>query len=210
MTKHQTIKPRRATMSEPSAPDRAAPAANSLAAAAAQATIHSADASNAPADLPMPVPQVDGIGSDEASGSNPEPTTSSGPARAVRVPFGSSQQRLTYPSRPGFYRYWFRDDPGRIMRAKAAGYEHVLDEATGEPISRNGGATETGKGLDMFLMEQPMLFHEEDMALAQKPVDEIDRAIREGAIGREKDGAQANTRYQPEGRGIRIGVGNRR
>lgn len=201
-------KPERATMS--SAPLNPSPSIgdNGLA-RAAQANADTATASNAAADqTPLPTLRGGGIGADEASG-NQEPDNQ-GPVRSsTRIPFGSSQQRLTYPPRPGFYRYWFRDDPGRIMRAKAAGYEHVIDEITGQAISRNGGATDTGKGLDMFLMEQPMHFHEEDVALGQKPVDEIDRAIRDGALGREKDGAQANTRYQPEGRGIKIGVGNR-
>jgi hypothetical protein len=177
------------------------PTVNALAAA----TQSQSGASDAP-DSEMPAPQHGGVTSDKPSTSTDQhdPGAEQGPGPRTRIPFGASQQKLSYPPRPGFHRHWFRDDPGRVERAKAAGYDHVQDPLTGQPVSRLGGVAEGGGGLGMYLMEQPQHWHDEDVALGQKPVDEIDRAIKYGALGREKDGGEAATRYQPEGRGIKI------
>jgi hypothetical protein len=195
-------------------PQRVAPMApqpndtmNALAASAAPAPQTSPPAASQAADheMQMPSSQPDAVTSDDqASTEHREPGAEQGPGRRTRIPFGAAQAKLSYPPRPGFHRHWFRDDPGRVERAKAAGYDHVEDPLTGQPVSRLGGVADGGGGLSMYLMEQPQHWHDEDVALGQKPVDEIDRAIRHGAIGREKAGAESDVRYQPEGRGIKI------
>lgn len=183
-------------------PSSAAPE-NALAAASAAAS-QPQPAVNDAAAHQMPDAEHGAVTQDASIQEQHDPEAEHGPGRRTRVPFGATQQKLSYPPRPGFHRHWFRDDPGRVERAKAAGYDHVTDPQTSRPVTRLGGAAEGGGGLDMYLMEQPQHWHDEDVALGQKPVDEIDRAIRHGAIGREKAGGESETRYQPEGRGIKI------
>lgn len=194
MTKQN--RPQRVT---PSAPDNALAAANTAA-----PSEHQPDASNAAGSNEMPAPDHGAVTQDDFPSEQHAPAAEQGPGRRTRVPFGATQQKLSYPPRPGFHRHWFRDDPGRVERAKQAGYDHVQDPSTGQPVTRLGGVAEGGGGLDMYLMEQPQHWHDEDVAAGQKPVDEIDRAIKHGAIGREKAGGEAETRYQPDGRGIKI------
>lgn len=72
---------------------------------------------------------------------------------ADRKPFGAADQQLFWPPIPGMRLYWFNDTPGRVGRAKAAGYEHVIGE-NGEPVHRNVGRGDNGKGgMDAYLMQ---------------------------------------------------------
>lgn len=119
----------------------------------------------------------------------------------TRLPFGSAVQRLDYPPRVGFHRYWFNDSPGRLQRALAAGYKHVLDadgKIVHRPVGTNGpqGGVLTG-----YLMEIPESWWKKDLALAQKKVDQMDADIRRGNVEGEvgKDG-----RYVPQSRPIKI------
>jgi hypothetical protein len=119
----------------------------------------------------------------------------------TRLPFGTAVQRLDYPPRPGFHRYWFNDNPGRIQRALAAGYKHVLDESgkiVHRPVGTNGPS---GGVLVGYLMEIPLTWWQKDLAMAQKKLDQTDADIRRGNIEGEvgKDG-----RYVPASRPIRI------
>jgi len=74
--------------------------------------------------------------------------------RPKRVPFGGATLSLQVPQRPGYARYWFNDEPGRVGRARAAGYTHVLGQ-DGEPVSRVTGRNEGGIGRKSYLMEIP-------------------------------------------------------
>lgn len=119
----------------------------------------------------------------------------------TRLPFGSAVQRLDYPPRPGYFRYWFNDNPGRLQRALAAGYKHVLD-ADGKTVHRPVGTNGPIGGVLMgYLMEIPRAWWEKDIAAAQKKVDQMDADIRRGNVEGEvgKDG-----RYVPPQRPIKI------
>lgn len=98
-----------------------------------------------------------------------------------RVPFGAQEQQLAYPDIPGYRLYWFNDTPGRIARAKKAGYEHVCTEGTDAPIQRNVGRGEGAQnGLTAYLMKIPRQWYEEDAKSSQDDLDRRLRDIREG------------------------------
>lgn len=101
--------------------------------------------------------------------------------RQSRKPFGSTDQKLAFPARPGFHQHWFNDEPGRVVQAKEAGYEHVNDQR-GVPVSRVVGVTSGGGPLIAYLMEIPQEWWEEDMARQQKLVDEKMADIRRGHV----------------------------
>lgn len=117
-----------------------------------------------------------------------------------RQPFGSMDQVLYWKPRVGYRRYWFTDQPGRIQRAKKAGYEHVADPDTGEALSRVTDRTD-GRGRSSYLMETPIEWYQADMArqaelLAQRLDD-----IRKGRAG---PGADDNRYIAERLGGIRI------
>ena len=114
-----------------------------------------------------------------------------------RKPFGSMEQILAYPPRPGYRRYWFNDVPGRISRAKEAGYTHVIDR-NGNPVSRITDKAD-GRGRASYLMEYPMKWYQEDMARQARELSDRLNDIRTGRAG---PGA-ADNRYIPQ-QGIRI------
>ena len=101
--------------------------------------------------------------------------------RKTRKPFGSLDQKLAWPPLAGFHLYWFNDEPGRIDRAKAAGYEHVTDD-DGKHVRRIVGVARDHTALEAYLMKLPLEWYQEDMAAEQKRVDEIDDSIRRGDI----------------------------
>ncbi len=105
------------------------------------------------------------------------------PARPGRKPFGGLSLKLDYPSREGFHRHWFNDVPGRIPRAKEAGYEHVIGEDK-KPVNRIVGTAEGGGALIAFLMEIPEEWYKADMAAEQNLVDEKEEMIRRGTLNK--------------------------
>lgn len=128
------------------------------------------------------------------------PAPLAGAARpSSRQPFGSQEQKLAWPPMPGFRLFWFNDEPGRVARALAAGYEHVRDGASGAPVTRIVGRGSTGAGLLGYLMCIPMEWYQEDMARSQA---ERDRALNEIKAGRPVAAAGEN-QYIPR-QGIKI------
>lgn len=117
-----------------------------------------------------------------------------------RIPFGSAVQRLDYPPRSGYHRYWFNDSPGRIQRALAAGYKHVLD-SDGKIVQRPVGTSQGGGVLLGYCMEIPVEWWKKDLASAQKKVDETDADIRRGNI---QGKVGEDGRYVPDSRPIKI------
>lgn len=115
-----------------------------------------------------------------------------------RQPFGAQEQVLAAPVRPGYRRYWFSDIPGRIDRAKRAGYAHVIEPATGTPWCRVTDRAD-GRGRSSYLMETPLRWYQADMA---KNAAELDRTLRDIREGRAGPGSGDN-RYIPQ-QGIRI------
>ena len=127
-----------------------------------------------------------------------------GPGNIRRVPMGTRQLRLTGDQRPGFYRRWLNDVPGRIERARRAGYAHVKD-AEGKPISTPAGTGEQGGGMRAYLMELPMALRNEDLDEKARINDEIDAAVNRGKV----DDHPADNRYVPD-QGIKINRPSRR
>lgn len=99
--------------------------------------------------------------------------------RPARKPFGSMQLKLSHEIRPGFHGHWFNDTPGRVDRAKEAGYEHVRDK-DGKNMSRVVGVAEGGGALTAFLMEIPEEWYQADMQLEQSHIDEKEELMRRG------------------------------
>lgn len=62
-----------------------------------------------------------------------------------RIPMSTAQRKLEVPERPGYRRYWFADEPGRIERAKRAGYV-LVRPADVEPNQRGIGTDTTVSG----------------------------------------------------------------
>ena len=97
-----------------------------------------------------------------------------------RKPFGTHEQKMAFPERPGYHRHIFNDTPGRIERAKAAGYEHVMD-SRGNPTMMVVGKDEAGKALNAYLMEMPQEWYDEDMADRQNEQERTMAAIKRGS-----------------------------
>lgn len=104
--------------------------------------------------------------------------------RPTRKPFGSMDQKLAWPPIKGHHLHWFNDIPGRLDRAKEAGYEHVKD-ADGKTVSRIVGSASEGGGLRAYLMKIPQEWYDEDMKLEQKRIDELDGDLRRGRVAGE-------------------------
>ena len=95
--------------------------------------------------------------------------------RATRKPFGAFSQKLAYPVRPGYYRHWFNDEPGRVDEAKSNGWAHVVKE--GKPVQRCVGRGRDNGAMYGYLLELPKIFWDEDQQskfdAAQARIDEI-------------------------------------
>jgi len=153
---------------------------------------------------------------EQISGGQPEPPfsgTDTLPRQQrkpfTRKPFGTWDQKLTYPSREGFHRHWFNDEPGRIIRARDAGYEQVHDE-DGRPVSTVVGIGRGGQPLVAFLMEVPEEYYREDMAAQEMVVHDLMTQIGRGEHAK-PGGTDGSLRYAGSTRGnISIETGNSR
>jgi len=120
------------------------------------------------------------------------------PDRAERIPFGMPQRNFQAPSDDGFHYRVFNDnwakEPGRIQRAKRAGYEVV--EGT---ESMAVGTNDDGSPIKGILMRIPQEWFDEDQKLKQKEVDKVDAQIKSGALEKKP----GDMRYVPAG-GIHI------
>lgn len=109
--------------------------------------------------------------------------------RRKRIPLGTPQPKLARPKRKGFVRRWINDIPGRIQRARQAGYKHVHvdgdergEDKRGEVERAIVGVNPDGSAMEAFLMEEPGKYYEEDQAEKDKPLQEFDRVLRRGNI----------------------------
>lgn len=129
-----------------------------------------------------------------------------------RKPFAGFKQKLAYPERPGYFRYWFNDEPGRILQARDAGYEHVKNPATGEHEKRVVGTRKEGGALLAYLMEIPTEIWEEDQALNRRPTNETEAAIkRSRVLATTPDKTDEGNFYVPGGGSkVEQGVGRKR
>lgn len=122
-----------------------------------------------------------------------DPVFSERRAPLDRKPFGAMEQTLAWEPRAGYRRYWFNDTPGRITRAKEAGYTHVEDPSTREPVSRITDRAD-GRGRSSYLMEIPMAWYQQDMGVQAATLKARLDSIRYGKAG---PGAE-DGRYIPE------------
>ena len=117
----------------------------------------------------------------------------------ARKPFGSMEQNLAWEPIPGYRLYWFNDTPGRIARAKEAGYEHVQDDR-GQPVCRNVGRGDANSGgMNGYLMKIPLEWYYDDMGRAQEALDKRLADIKAGRHG----ATDGQNQYVPK-QGIRI------
>ncbi len=129
------------------------------------------------------------------------------------VPLSGGVQKLTVPEKDGYHRRWFRGDPGRIARAKQAGYEHVLKKDVDlNNVDLGGSSTKSG-GTDLgslvsvisgdeagpdgqygrlYLMECPIEWHEASRALIDQKNEDIVDALTHGIVG---NSDEADKRY---------------
>jgi hypothetical protein len=116
-----------------------------------------------------------------------------GPNSLKRIPMGTRATRLPTEQRPGYYRRSFNDVPGRIERARRAGYEHVKDP-TGAPVSTPVGTHEHGGGMRAYFMEIPQELREQDLAQKRTINDDIDKVLNRGKVSETKE----DRRYVPD------------
>jgi len=98
------------------------------------------------------------------SGSREESAHSAGRPERVSM---NNMKKLDVPAgmmEEGFYYRWFQDKDGRISQAKAAYYEHVLDEQ-GNNFCRSSGP------YGMYLMRLPQKYRDEDNRLKKQRVE---------------------------------------
>jgi hypothetical protein len=121
--------------------------------------------------------------------------------RAERIPMGGATLRTNFNDIHGKYKNhnlrWFNDDGDRLFKAKQAGYEFVTRDDVSVGTSSDGNTDNgnyvsitVGSGRDnrpmrSFLMAIPLEYYREDQKAKQKLTDEIDRQIKEGAVGQQ-------------------------
>ena len=122
-------------------------------------------------DLP---PAMQGTEKGLTTGSREDVAHSSG--RPARISM-NNMKKLEIPDsmmEDGYYYRWFQDKDGRISQAKAAYYEHVVDEQ-GTNFTRDSGP------YTMHLMRLKQEYRDEDNALKRKRV--ADTMEKEAFIG---------------------------
>lgn len=119
------------------------------------------------------------------------------------IPMAMGVEKLAVPEKPGFHRRWFRDNPGRILRAQRAGYQFVQQgevdvvntDLGGD--AKNSGSTDlgtrvsvvSGEGISevtgqpnrLILMEIPLDLYQ----LSRKVVEERNDTIADALTGRD-------------------------
>lgn len=120
---------------------------------------------------------------------------------------GSYAQKLAYAKRPGYYRHWFNDSPGRIQEAQDSGWAFVIGK-NGQSVQRHVDVGRDKKGLQAFLMEIPEEIWLEDLAVrnreAQARVEGIKKAPFRAEPGK-ADRSDAGKFYSPHEDPITIG-----
>lgn len=135
--------------------------------------------------------------------------------RRRRVPLGTPEQKLFVPQAqddPDSVYRWVNDSPGRLQKALNGGYVFVEDPTLQVGTSSENGNSENdsrvsrlvgkdAKGFPMlaYLMKIDRTMYDEDQAVKQASIDEVDNTIRHGRHN-EKAG---DGRYIPQ-EGINI------
>ena len=121
--------------------------------------------------------------------------------RNKRKPFGVKTSKLAISKQQeGFHYRWVNDEPGRIGQAIEGGYQFVdPNEVAREPREDNktreyAGLKADGSPMFTYLMKIPQEYYEEDQAVSQGHLDNIDKAIRGGSLDR----TPGDNRYIPK------------
>lgn len=140
------------------------------------------------ADLP---PAMQATMGGLVSGSREEVAHSAG--RPPRVSMSNMKMLEVPPGllEEGYYYRWFQDKDGRISQAKAAYFEHVIDEQ-GNNFSRSKGP------YSMLLMRLPQKYRDIDIKLKRKRV--LDTLEAETQIGEDEYAPDAETGRAEGGR----------
>jgi len=112
------------------------------------------------ADLP---PAMQGTEKGLVAGSREDVAHSSGRPERISM---QNMKKLEIPPNlmeKGFYHRWFQDRDGRISQARAAYYEHVVDEQGNNLSCQSGPYT-------MYAMRLPIQYRDEDLKLKKERV----------------------------------------
>lgn len=125
-------------------------------------------------------------------------------ARRSRIPMSVPKLKLEVPPIPGYRTYWFKDEPGRIAQAMAAGYTFVDEDevdlnitSTLAESSLGNGNTDLGSrislvgdrstGERLYLMKIPEEYYLQDQAALEEVNSRVDRTIKKGRVGADED-----------------------
>jgi hypothetical protein len=129
--------------------------------------------------------------------------------RENRRPFGATTQKLAYPPRPGYYRHWFNDEPGRILGAEEAGYAHVKHDRgpkNGQNVEAVVGRRESGHPQMAYLMEIPQEWRDDDTAAYEAKNASIEAAIKKGSVAVDKADPKDVAKFYPSAQGRQISL----
>lgn len=102
--------------------------------------------------------------------------------RGRRVPLGGFTQRLGGEHRPGYVARWFNDEGGRIAQALEAGYEFVYHKGaeSTDPGNRISQIVSKETGMRAYMMEIREEWYNEDQAVKQKSINEVEAQFKRG------------------------------
>ena len=122
-----------------------------------------------------------------------------------RMPMFSPTQKLSVPGIPGYVRYGFKGEPGRINNARRMGWDFVhpdevelnnfgiaddpllggsTDLGDRVSIAAQDGANESGQFLRLYLMKIKEEFYKEDLTrYVETRIDPAMKAINRGMVG---------------------------
>lgn len=139
-----------------------------------------------------------------------------GEGRKKRVGLGLQRNnRLSAYEPPGYHGHWINDEGSRIQDALAGDYQFMLgkepvgsgaenrDSDLGQYTSQIVGTKEDGSPLRAYWMVIKKEWYEEDQREKQRPVDEIERAIKGGTLQPNGEDIDTSNQYVPRS-GIHI------
>lgn len=115
--------------------------------------------------------------------------------RAERIPLGVRKLQLSADAKPGFYRRFINDSPGRIDQALLGGYNFVYNDRS-DLSKRNvvdGNKdlgvkvckiVDKGTGMLAYLMEIELDLYEEDQRVKSEKIRMTERALVRGAASK--------------------------
>lgn len=103
---------------------------------------------------------------------------------------------------PAFHHRWVRDTGDRVRQMENEDYEIVpgaaaADETAGTTGRKHGGTEDAGNPYGMVLMRKPREWHDEDQKDKQRPLDEMENAIRRGTAHQNNEPDLRGVSYTP-------------